>query len=82
MVSLVEHFTVYLFVCPQELLEVNSKFCAKLQKSLEESVAKGDEVTASVSFIENSREIHVTGAKRGKTRMTRSRLVLVLYLIG
>ena len=28
----------------QELLEVNSKFCAKLQKSLEESVAKGDEV--------------------------------------
>ena len=31
-------------IASQELLEVNSKFCAKLQKSLEESVAKGDEV--------------------------------------
>ena len=29
--------------CHQELLEVNSGFCTKLQKSLEESVAKGDE---------------------------------------
>ena len=28
----------------KELLEVNSKFCAKLQKSLEDSVANGDEV--------------------------------------
>ena len=30
----------------KELLEVNSKFCAKLQKSLEDSVANGDEVHA------------------------------------
>ena len=29
-----------------------------------------------------TRKIHVTGAKRGKTRATKSRLVLVLYLIG
>ena len=29
---------------PQELLEVNTKFCTRLQKSLEESVASGDEV--------------------------------------
>ena len=31
---------------------------------------------------ENSRQIHVTGAKRGKTHATKSRLVLVLHLIG
>ena len=30
--------------CHQELLEMNSGFCTKLQKSLEEFVAKGDEV--------------------------------------
>ena len=31
---------------------------------------------------ENSKQIHVTVAKRGKTRATKSRLVLVLHLIG
>lgn len=37
-------FALNLLTASQELLEVNSKFCAKLQKSLEESVSKGDEV--------------------------------------
>ena len=32
--------------------------------------------------IRNSKGIHVTGAKRGKTRASKSRLVLVLFLIG
>ena len=31
---------------------------------------------------QHSKQIHVTGAKCGKTRVTKSRLVLVLYLIG
>ena len=31
---------------------------------------------------ENSKQMHVTSAKRGKTRATKSRLVLVLHLIG
>ena len=31
---------------------------------------------------QNSKQMHVTGAKRGKTRATKSRLVLVLHLIG
>ena len=31
---------------------------------------------------ENLKQIHVAGAKRGKTRVTKSRLVLVLHLIG
>ena len=30
---------------------MNSKFCAKLQKSLEESVAKGDEVRFAFSSL-------------------------------
>ncbi|KAJ7357847.1 hypothetical protein OS493_022665 [Desmophyllum pertusum] len=38
-----------IFLNLQELLEVNSKFCAKLQKSLEESVAKGDEEFSNVN---------------------------------
>ena len=31
---------------------------------------------------ENSKQIHITSAKRGKTRATKSRFVLVLHLIG
>ena len=31
---------------------------------------------------ENSKQMHLTSAKRGKTRATKSRLVLVLHLIG
>ena len=31
---------------------------------------------------QNSKQMHVTGAKRGKTRTTKSRLVLVWHLIG
>ena len=31
---------------------------------------------------ENSKQSHLTGAKRGKTRATKSRLILVLHLIG
>ena len=31
---------------------------------------------------QNSKQIHVTGAKRGKTRAAKTRLVLVLFLIG
>ena len=31
---------------------------------------------------ENSKQIHITGAKCGKTHATKSWLVLVLYLIG
>ena len=31
---------------------------------------------------ENLKQVHVTGAKRGKTRVTKSWLVLVLHLIG
>ena len=31
---------------------------------------------------QNSKQIHVTGTKRGKTRVTKSRLVLVLHLVG
>ncbi|XP_068688974.1 serine-rich adhesin for platelets-like isoform X2 [Montipora foliosa] len=46
-----------IFLNLQELLEVNSKFCAKLQKSLELSVAKGDEefseVNVGVIFLES-----------------------------
>jgi len=38
-----------IFLNLQELLEVNSKFCAKLQKSLEESVANGDEEFSNVN---------------------------------
>lgn len=38
-----------IFLNLQELLEANSKFCAKLQKSLEESVAKGDEEFSEVN---------------------------------
>ena len=41
---LTNKFDIKCLFCHQELLEVNSKFCAKLQKSLEESVANGDEV--------------------------------------
>ena len=31
---------------------------------------------------ENSKQMHVTGAKRGKTRTTKSRFLLILHLIG
>ena len=31
---------------------------------------------------DNSKQIHETGARRGKTRVAKSRLVLVLHLIG
>ena len=31
---------------------------------------------------QNSKQIHVTGAKRGKTRASKSRLFLVFFLIG
>ena len=37
----------------QELLEVNGKFSARLQKGLEESVAKGDEVLLKFNLSMN-----------------------------
>ena len=32
--------------------------------------------------VQNPKQMHVTGAKRGKTRAGNSRLVLIFFLIG
>ena len=46
------------------------------------SIRKSSYTLTSLSGDDNSKKIHLTGAKRGKTRATKSRLVLVLHLIG
>ena len=46
--------------CPQELLEVNNQFSARLQKGLEESVAKGDEVTLETTEIQSDNRCNLS----------------------
>ena len=66
--------------CDEDKLQLFSIECRKTETKLI-TLANHNSGRQSNEPI-NSKQIHVAGAKRGKTRVSKSLLVLVLLLIG
>ena len=72
----------FMFNYNQVLIERFSIECRKTKTNQSNDSGQSEQRKIQQGTNENSKLIHVTGLKRGKTRVTKSRLVLVLNLIG